>query len=395
MRKKILLSGGWGYGNLGDDAILHASLKLIGNTFQDAEISIFSYEPIVTSEELKNKFKVYPSPHRLLFGDSAFKQLSIYGKVAPQRNTIFHRVKRRLEQYAKTLLKYNDELLPNRSNLQEIEVLFATADIFIMSGGGYFNNWKESLISRIEELRLAQKYNVPSYIIGQSLDNFRPEYQDTLQSLLSKCHSISVRDEKSLNVLSNMGVSAILSPDLVLSGLDFKRRPLSKGFVFVPAELPLNNRDNIIEGVYRYALKREIPVRIAITRLYNADIIHAKYCVKYLEKRGVRVNFRIPKSFDDVYADIVGANLIFSRNLHGLILGYIGGGKVLSLNNQWKFTGFLNQIEFSKAIVDAQTATPEHIVAKLSKIQECSIDDDIRIQLSETVENNFSKMFRP
>lgn len=137
MRKKILLSGGWGYGNLGDDAILHASLKLIGNTFQDAEISIFSYEPIVTNEELKSNFKVYPSPHRLLFGDSAFKQLSIYGKVVPQRNTIFHRVKRRLEHYAKTLIKYNDELVPNRSNLQEIEALFATADIYIMSGGGY------------------------------------------------------------------------------------------------------------------------------------------------------------------------------------------------------------------------------------------------------------------
>lgn len=36
----VLISGGWGYGNIGDDAILLAMRELISRAILDAEVSV-------------------------------------------------------------------------------------------------------------------------------------------------------------------------------------------------------------------------------------------------------------------------------------------------------------------------------------------------------------------
>lgn len=324
---KILLSGGWGYGNLGDDAILHASLRLLKQTFPDAEIIIFSYDPTATIQELDGAYRVFKSVHRLLFGKSAFHQLSIYKKstdLTKRYSWLGSGIRRIKDIFHKICPPRNLEV--DYSHVGEIEPLFKDADMFIMSGGGYFNNWKESILSRMEELRLAQKYGLKNYIIGQTMDDFRPEYEGTLRRLLHGVTGISVRDERSQNVLSKLGISSKLTSDLVLAGLDEQiPEKQSCDMVFIPAELPIKHREALMDAISDFIKEKSLRIKLVITRLYNGDIIHAKWCVNRLRRNGVDVQFHIPKNFGDVWNDIAGAKYIISRNLHGLILGYIGG----------------------------------------------------------------------
>ena len=61
----ILLSGGWGYGNLGDDAILEASVRILCNLYPQSKITIMSYEPCDINI---HGYEVIPSLHRAIFG---------------------------------------------------------------------------------------------------------------------------------------------------------------------------------------------------------------------------------------------------------------------------------------------------------------------------------------
>ena len=56
---KIILSGGWGYGNLGDDAILYSSIKLLRDKFPDSTIVVLSYN-IPETESIIKEFCVEP-----------------------------------------------------------------------------------------------------------------------------------------------------------------------------------------------------------------------------------------------------------------------------------------------------------------------------------------------
>ena len=69
---KIVLSGGWGYGNLGDDAILLATLKNIYLVHPNAEICILSTNMHETYFNIKEQFpnvNVQDSFHTMLFGN--------------------------------------------------------------------------------------------------------------------------------------------------------------------------------------------------------------------------------------------------------------------------------------------------------------------------------------
>lgn len=242
----ILISGGWGYGNLGDDAILLSTIKLTRSKFPNAKLHIFSYSPNETKDIiLDSNCELHSSVHRLLFGKSAFRFLHTYKKSVNMPYTI-KRISNRIKHYLP-----HHVIKPDFKALKELEYLFAEADMFIMSGGGYFNNWRESLISRCTELQLAQRFNVTSFIIGQTLDDFQPIYRDQVKSLLSKCNGVSVRDTDSFNMLKKMGIVSTIAPDLVLAGIDVKPSPHPKNeIVFIPAELPLHNTNSIIQGIY-------------------------------------------------------------------------------------------------------------------------------------------------
>lgn len=384
----ILISGGWGYGNLGDDAILLSTIKLTRSKFPNAKLHIFSYSPNETKDIiLDSNCELHSSVHRLLFGKSAFRFLHTYKKSVNMPYTI-KRISNRIKHYLP-----HHVIKPDFKALKELEYLFAEADMFIMSGGGYFNNWRESLISRCTELQLAQRFNVTSFIIGQTLDDFQPIYRDQVKSLLSKCNGVSVRDTDSFNMLKKMGLVSTIAPDLVLAGIDVKPSPHPKNeIVFIPAELPLHNTNSIIQGIADFAITNGLIIRIAITRLYNADVRCARKTLLTFRNQGVKADLDIPNNFNDVAKHIIGAKFVISRNLHGLILGYIGGANVISLHNAWKFKGFLNQINAADSLINIETDNITEIADKLNAAYNYNLSNEIRVELMNIVTKNFNSL---
>lgn len=390
----IILSGGWGYGNLGDDAILYTSLNLISERFPNARIQLLTYDPEQKLSLNSNVVTIQKSAHRVLFNDSAYRMLSTYGKVKSLSNYP-DLIRRIIKKY--NFIKYNSLLGTNKVDLSgwdNLETCFKQADLYIMSGGGYFNNWKESLISRCTELELAAKYDIPSYILGQSLDNFYDYYKPYLQLVLKTCRQISVRDKLSIEVLKELKINAVYSPDLVVSQSK-KNINVQDEIAFIPATCHPSNRRSVAKGIITISQKYNLKVNIIITRLYDDDIIEAKWYFSFFKHHKLNANMRIPGNLDELINDISNKKYIISRNLHGLILGIVNGGeKLLCLNNQPKFISFMEQIGQSKYIIDANTATDIELVNLFTDMYQDSYNlEDIKAKLARTVRERFNSLF--
>ncbi|MDR1544256.1 MAG: polysaccharide pyruvyl transferase family protein [Prevotellaceae bacterium] len=395
--KKILLSGGWGYGNLGDDAILIASISLIREQFPNAEIIVFSYDTDYTKSIIPD-FEVKLSVHREIYGKIAFKQLNTYKKVF--NIYLLPNILRRI--YFKL---FGRGFLDNDTNCEQAfsetqqkiskqcESLFERADIFIMSGGGYFNNWVESFISRCHELRLAKKYNVPAYIMGQTLDKFSSDKIPLAQKMLSSVSGIYLRDSQSFSFLQSMGINSFVGPDLAL-GFPTYGKALDKNIVFIPAEVPKTSKIILLRSVSDIAKKYSLAVKVCITRLYCADIIDACYFAKNLKKLGVKVIFKIPLDYNDMISDITNSQYLISSNLHGLILGYISGSKILCLNKGWKFEAFMHQCNRDAFLLPLQDVSYKDIHEKIdSLINDTKSNGDKISELSNIVHTSFQLTF--
>ncbi len=391
----ILLSGGWGYGNLGDDAILSASLNLLRTKWPEAVITVTSYCPPLTQI---CGYEVKPSMHRVLFGDSAFKYLRTYRRSFDDTRlpSFPRRVYNRLARLS--IFQYNADRAYRKSigsdDYRHLESLFSQADVFVMAGGGYFNNWNESFIARIEELKLAAKYSIPSYIIGQTLADFTPERKSLIKRYIVAAKTIRVRDEFSKNELSRLGVSSSVLPDMALT-LDYTGRSSVKDeILFIPAELQPQSRNAVIDAIIDFSKLTGMRVRVAVTRLYNRDVAEAKRLYSMFKANGIEAALSIPDNYSELVAMFDRAYIVVSRNLHGLILGYVSGCRgLICLNGDWKFRGFMSQIDASDYIVDDGKRDKEDILSLLRGVNEHGLDDKVRDEMREKVTEGYLSVF--
>lgn len=388
----ILLSGGWGYGNLGDEAILKVSLSLISKRFPLAKIILLSYNPSKIELFTEPIVNIESSAHRVLFNRSAFEQLGTYGEVQSFRSPLMRRAFSKLHRSI-----YGHYVKREQVNIDawnRLELCFRNADIFIMSGGGYFNNWEESFFSRCTELELAVKYHVPSYIVGQSFDYFYAYFRPRLELNLRYCKKISVRDSVSIGILKELGIDGIYSPDLVLSHYE-ETIDIQNEIAFVPATCNPQNRIEIAKGIVIISTRYKLKVNIIITRLYIDDIFEAQYYYSYFKKKKVDVSMQIPSDIGDVIRNISRKKYIISRNLHGLILGMVyGGEKLLCLSNQPKFVSFMEQIGKSKYVLDMNIVSSSELVSIFEELlSDKSSLENVKKQLSYSVTDNFNKLF--
>ena len=199
---KILLSGGWGYGNLGDDAILIASLNLLKEKYPHSEITVMSYDFQETMKILnKPDIKVIPSIHRIISGELSFKKFGAWKKsfnYYPFPKLLFRRIKKIQNHSIKS---QTNKIFHKMKNLSEFEKHikvydeFKNADLFVMSGGAYINGWLDSLCSRVLELKITKETNTKSLIIGQTIGPFKKtDLASYAKSGLELADKVSVRD---------------------------------------------------------------------------------------------------------------------------------------------------------------------------------------------------------
>jgi polysaccharide pyruvyl transferase WcaK-like protein len=193
--KSIYLTGGWGYGNLGDNAILSGMLKTFSERLPNHKIYITS-----------------KSPGEIFRNHGVTAEKSIHGLLR-NRNPLA--AGRWLAIALWRLSGYRIMLSPALRT--HVELMKKSAAV-VLGGGGYFtDDWMDMLRARYVEIEMAHTLGIPVVIYGQTVGPFSDQ---TLNASLSKYLNmvtfIAHRDVQSRGILvrSNYPLpSSILSAD--------------------------------------------------------------------------------------------------------------------------------------------------------------------------------------
>lgn len=182
---KIVVSGGWSYGNIGDEAIATATEYLLKRQFPHAELIFTAYDP--EGFEKCHGIPALPSVHKLLSGAPL-----------PDRDAV-------LED-------------PERFGLAPFAELLDENTLFLMSGGGYFTeSWASQFTARLAELSIAHSRGAKIAVIGQSIGPVASsEGRQVLARLLNTCQFLSVRDRSTQKFLQSLSLRlpVALAPDV-------------------------------------------------------------------------------------------------------------------------------------------------------------------------------------
>lgn len=346
--KKILLSGGWGFGNLGDDAILLSTIRILYNLHSNVEIGVLSYNKQETQYVVHKEFsniKVYKSVQKVLFGNNFEIQFGvkkfycsnllkwIYYKLECCFFYLYKRYPRLLS------LLFDNRILPYKK-------IISSYDVLCFCGGGYLNNWRSSLLSHYIEMIIARNNNIKIHTIGSSVGPFECElYKNMAESILSKCNHISFRDNKSLTYVTK---NAYITPDYALySEKSYSDNSGKRNVDREKRLLYIVGYDNVLsqkEGLYDYFIeiqnKYGFYVTLSVSQLWDVqDTLFVLY--EYFKSRGLNCNYIIPKDVIELEEIIKHSTIMLSQNLHPLILAYRNRIPSVSLNNRIKFNAFI------------------------------------------------------
>ncbi len=202
--RKILVLGGYGYRNVGDEAQLSANLKELSAVFPDALIKVLSPNPLYTFLE-HGRCLVGEAPRTAFYdeGESKLYRLdTIFAKIIFWGRSIWLYLNTMLVRCGLPVL-----FLPAKraGMLHEL----ATSDLVFFSGGGYLTG---STLSRLWEalffIAYADLLRVPVVLSGQTIGVWDSRLTKFLARwAFRKPRIITTRDaEDSLAALSSIGI---------------------------------------------------------------------------------------------------------------------------------------------------------------------------------------------
>lgn len=176
IKKKVIISGGWSYGNIGDEVIAMCTNKIFREYAKEIECIFLSYDP----EDFFYHHKIQAKE-------------SLHSIVEKMDISVLSNIEQLLER--------SEEYIPD----WYLELL-KSANFLFMSGGGYWDgNWESQFWSRILEVELAKKYGLKVIIWGQSIGPLKSEHQkQCLAITLEKVDYINVRDRDTLILLEEI-----------------------------------------------------------------------------------------------------------------------------------------------------------------------------------------------
>lgn len=365
--KKIILSGGWSYGNLGDEAILMASLYLLHEKFPHHTITVLVYKENETAKYLRQfeYVTIGQSLHSYMYG--VREKAMNFGEGVIEEIT--QPIKRRLNNQWKPL-KDKKEL---NDFLKSPSVYFSKygdagkyfsnlceeADMYVMSGGGYFNNWNEMIISKYYEVILAKQHNLKTYMIGQTVGPFNKYARQIYKLVLDNIDNSFFRDIESIKDTRQLGFGCLeeVVPDLAL-GIETLCKK-ENNIVFIPFLTDLNRKmDEIVDNLKAIYLDSGCKIIITVSQQWPWCMQIATSFYLAVKAKGIDVKYVIPEDFKELETILSSAQFVFSQNLHGLIMAYRGHTPVVCLNNRRKFVSFMSTIGQEDNLI-----TPSHITS--------------------------------
>lgn len=343
---RVVVSGGWSYGNIGDEAIAAATIFLIKKYLCNAEVIYTSYNPNNFYEN--HEIEAIKSVHAYIEKCSIFDFENIFA------NT-------------------------NKYGLTEFEEMFDENTLFIMSGGGYFHEqWKSQFVSRLLEIEIAKKRGAKVVLVGQSIGPFySSRSKQLLIKALNKVDFLSVRDESSELMLSQLSLPITIhrSPDLAIIMSDVlqdENKSLNENIInIMPASFTsyvgMNSRESnkYIEKIkkrlspagirYRREFQKvvnvlsqreEYSVRIVLSTSWEWD----KTFARKIAKRNASNKVEICESSDvyELCSLLMNGRITISTKMHPLIISTSYGLPTIGISYNYKVDDFMKLIDNEK-----------------------------------------------
>lgn len=344
---KIVISGGWGYGNLGDDAILDSTIRQLQNQFPGCKCVVLTYDLVDSATHAAEGVLLKLGVHGLT--DSGGCEV-----FRPALNRDYNLLKKVWVKARFTLTETTwwFKYASNASTLNDVQSELITADLFVMSGGGYFNEkWMNKTRAQLLELRMAAKAGVPTIILGPTIGRFEGAIRKEIESCFQQARLITVRDDFSFAEASQWSKHVTVVPDIALGNWLPTPQPANGlGIVFTNNHIEFGQR--VAQAVAHFIKQSEngYPVKLFITRRWKYDLRAAITFQEELQSRGVACDLIMPSNFRELEKGLASCRTVISENLHGLILAARNLVPVVAINdypagspNYKKFIAFLSQ----------------------------------------------------
>lgn len=385
MIETIILSGGWGYGNLGDIAICKSSIELIRRKYPQAKI-------LLITNDVEEEREVVSGVDNVLCIQSFYKKLfeDTFSYFYQTKVSMLQRIKKRICSFFIKFIsvkRYKKKLYGDI--LSDFEVQCSEADIYIMSGGGYLNDWKEQLITKYLEVDIMNKYNIPVYLIGQSIGPFANRNNYKICYNLLKCvKGVIFRDNYSFSLAQEMKLQNVgaVTPDLAV--IDFSVCKKDNIMVYIPFDYKFSEQNLVclVNELKIISSRENLKIVITISQYWIGSINNACLIFFMMKREGIDCELNIVCTYNELNNIIKRARVVFSENLHGLIIGYRSGCKILALNVGHKFHSFMEQTG-NNAIIDRRKLVKDSLVKQYFNSEYKNYDFEIRNKIINTVDS--------
>lgn len=323
MNKKIVISGWYGPGNIGDEAILQTMIDTFEEQFPNCEITALSFNSIYT----KNTQKI-----------NAVRQIP-----SGKKRWIYSIITLDIFQTLKAIMN---------------------CDLFVMGGGGFLSDWQPRVPQDwLKQMKIAKFFGKKTWLYRIGAGPFLSEKgrATTKYYIDNFVDSITVRDQESYRQLvENVGIDKAVTIEIdPVANMKVEKYIDKK-----------NTNDNSISLIYTEYFKSKYFDETqhkkwdllfdAFCSQINAVIdsgfvpklvffqknIELKLANKFLNIFGNKILVEFPIDYKEAIATLNKSKAVISFRLHGNILAYAMKKPFLPIIYHHKTDGFLEQITY-------------------------------------------------
>ena len=202
--KYILILGGYGYGNTGDEAQLNESIKLMNNNFKDYKIIVLT--PNIEYTKKAHNIENADLAPREAFFNSKSPDTIYWIKNKKEEKLMIKRMKK---IYTLALLKKYFRVKIKDEKIERLISLIKDADLVYYSGGGYLTGMTLSrLFDGCLFISICKLFKVPVVLSGQTIGLFRNNFDKRISKrAFNYAKIITLRDpEESPKALDSIGI---------------------------------------------------------------------------------------------------------------------------------------------------------------------------------------------
>jgi polysaccharide pyruvyl transferase WcaK-like protein len=368
---KVFMTGGWGYGNIGDDAIMMATLNSLHKRIPNVKVVVTSFDPVETR---------FHHGVDSLYSFHYFLDIRhLYGKLNAMRFMLWLII-RGIGIKASWILG---------ARFGKLIDALEESDTLLMAGGGYFNDrWRGSFISRLAEIWAGKATGKKIMIYGQTVGPFASKLASWILPVsLRNVDHIGYRDVQSERVLKKFDYPmerATLTADeanlLPLKQQDMLDQPAHrepKVGVMIQKFRPYESADGTevfgeVKTVEEY-VKRVVAALVSLHKKTAAEFVFlpsTTWDTGFCGDVKNQVERILGKTFEMISGEPIAkyveqcrnVDVMLSTNMHPVILASAAGVPCIAISYFYKVDDFMESVGLGDAVVRIDAVTEERLV---------------------------------